>query len=75
MKKGQIVFFVQSGNIIRQAKVLNNVNGICTIKFLETGGGIRVRKEKLFVDEKQAKEVMNRFSKSYHRGASYKEYW
>ena len=58
--KGQHAYFVRSNSQVIEVQVLNSVNGFCTIKFLDTGGGIRVRDSKLYLTEEDAnKHVTN----------------
>lgn len=47
---GDIVYFIANGYHIREATVIRNGSGFCTIKFNdnETPAGTRVRESKLF---------------------------
>lgn len=74
---GQRVFFVQSGRVVKPSKIINISGDFCTIKFEETGGGIRVRQSRIYATEIEAnasvkEENNNKFD--HARGQSYKEY-
>lgn len=65
-KENDIVYFIESASYIRQATVLKNSAGFCTIRF-ETGNcgpaGIRIRESKLFKTEKEAQKFLNKKTK------------
>lgn len=73
ISKGQHAFFIRSGVQILEVQVLNVANGFCTIRFLDTGGGIRVRESKLFATKEEAEENVKKINNS--RRQSYKPYW
>lgn len=75
---GQRVFFVQSGRVVKPSKIIKISGEFCTIKFEDTGGGIRVRQSKIFTTEEGANASIKEENKSkfdHVRGQSYKEYW
>lgn len=55
---GNIVFFVTSAREIRPAKVIRVSYDILTIRFYDTGGGIRIRKSRVFPTETAAKKYL-----------------
>lgn len=55
---GNIVFFVTSSREVRPAKIIGIKNELITIRFYDTGGGIRVRKSRLFPNEAAAKKYL-----------------
>lgn len=75
---GQRVFFVQSGRVVKPSKIINISGDFCTIKFEDTGGGIRVRQSRIYATEAEANASLKEENKSKFnpaRGQSYKEYW
>ena len=53
---GDTVYIVSSVRWIKEAKVLKYAGGFYTLKFTDTGGGIKVRESRLFPTEEAAKE-------------------
>ena len=47
-RAGQTVYLVESGHRIREAQVRGRSGGLYTVRFTDTGGGIRVRPDRLF---------------------------
>lgn len=72
-RKGQTVFFVRSGMEVREAIVLNVAGGFCTIRFVASGGGIRVRETKLYATKEEAEEQIQKTVEK--KRGSYKPYW
>lgn len=72
-KAGQTAYFVRSGVQVMEVQIVNSANGFCTIRFVETGGGIRVRDSKLFETREEAEAQINKQNKG--RRESYKPYW
>ena len=66
LKQGDIVYFIESSTHIRQATVLKNSAGFCTIRF-DFGNcgasGIRVRESKVFKSEQEAKNHLKNYKK------------
>jgi len=73
MNKGDEVFFVETNNTIRRATVISVSGDFVTLKYgtvdshyinggkhhLESSGGIRLRKSKLFLSKEEAKKSIN----------------
>lgn len=47
IREGQTVYLVESCRRVREAVVLSRSGGLYTIRFTDTGGGIRVRADRL----------------------------
>ena len=47
-RAGQTVYLVESGHRIREAEVRGRSGGLYTVRFTDTGGGIRVRGDRLY---------------------------
>ena len=60
--EGDTVYFIASSIFIKQAKVVRNAGGFCTIIFVGNGNcgtsGTRVRESKLYRTEEEANEVV-----------------
>ena len=56
LKKGQIVYLLQSSYVVRKAQIVRFYAGFYTLRFLDGAGGIRVRRSRIFTypDEAQA---------------------
>lgn len=55
-KPGDTVYIVSSVRWSREAKVLKCAGGFYTLKFTDTGGGIKVRESRIF-STKEAAEI------------------
>ena len=71
-KVGQLVWFVQSGMHVKEAKIISISGDFCTIRF-EDGGGIRVRSSKLYSTKEDAEQIINKTE--MQRKGHYKPYW
>lgn len=64
MKKfnsGDIVYFIASSRIVKEAKVIRNAGGFVTIKFKDGNcgpAGTRVRESKLYHTKEEAEEIV-----------------
>ena len=70
---GQSAYFVRSGVQVIEVQIINITNNFCTIRFLETGGGIRVRESKLYATKEAAEEQIKKQNRG--RMENYKPYW
>ncbi len=58
---GDIVYFIASNRIVREAKVIRNASGFVTIKFADGNcgpAGTRVRESKLYHTKEEAEVVV-----------------
>ena len=58
---GEIVYFIASNRIVKEAKVIRNAGGFVTIKFDEGNcgpSGTRVRESKLYHTKEEAEAVV-----------------
>lgn len=55
---GDVVYFISSTIFVRKATVIRATRDFCTIKFEETGGGIRVRNSKLYKTKEEAEAIV-----------------
>ncbi len=53
-KTGDTVYIVSSVKWIKEAKVLKYAGGFYTLKFADTGGGIKVRESRIFPTKEAA---------------------
>ncbi|MCD7726410.1 MAG: hypothetical protein LUI12_12810 [Clostridiales bacterium] len=53
-KAGDAVFIIESNRIIREATVLKSGGGFYTIRFADSGGGIKVRENRLYATKEDA---------------------
>lgn len=72
-KVGNIVYFVRSNVEIKEAKIIKISNEFCTIRFLDTLGGIRVRNSKIYATKEEAKKHI--VENSNKKRQNYKPYW
>ena len=55
-KAGDQAFIVESNRIIREVQVRSCAGGMYVIKFLDTGGGIKVKEYRLFATREEAEK-------------------
>lgn len=60
MKVGDIVYIVESNRYIRKVQIVRIIGDMYLIRFLDNGGGIQVRKNRLFKSEEEASESMKK---------------
>lgn len=69
--EGDTVYFIASSIFIKQAKVLRNTGGFCTIIFDENGNcgtsGTRVRESKLYRTEEEANAIVKQHKEANKR--------
>ena len=61
---GDIVYFIASNRIVKEAKVIRNAGGFVTIKFDEGNcgpSGTRVRESKLYHIKEEAEAVVKKY--------------
>ena len=51
---GDRAYIVESNHYIREVEVINGVGGFCTIRFVDRGGGIKVRESRLYPSREAA---------------------
>ena len=55
IKPGEIAYLVHSNIFIREVTVLSeDRNGMCSVRFTDSNGGIRVRRSRLFSSKEKA---------------------
>ena len=67
-KIGELVYFIENNLSLRKATVIRVSGEFCTLKFLDSLGGITLRNSRLYRDLKDAEKVINRgkpVSRSY----------
>lgn len=55
---GEKAFIIESGRIIREVIVIRVVGGMCTLKFTDTGGGVRLREGRLYPSNEAAMKAI-----------------
>lgn len=55
-KPGDTAFLIESVHFIREVAILKYSGGLYTVRFKNTGGGIRVRENRLYPTEQAAKD-------------------
>lgn len=54
MKVGDVAYIVESNRIIREVKIVRCSGGMFLVKFSDTGGGIQVKRHRLFAAKEEA---------------------
>lgn len=54
MRVGDTAYIVESNRIIREVKIIRCSGGIFLVKFPDTGGGIQVKRHRLFATREEA---------------------
>lgn len=57
---GSLVYIIQSKRFIREATVIRYGSGFYTIRFTDSRGGIRLREDRLFPSEEDAKDQISK---------------
>ena len=60
LQAGQIVYLVESCRTVREAVVRSQTGGLYTVRFTDTGGGIRVRRDRLYPTREAAAAYVQR---------------
>ena len=71
--EGDVVYFIASSIFIKQATVMRNAGGFCTIRSSDGNcgtSGTRVRESKLYRTEEEAKKVVQQ-----HQNANKWRWW
>ena len=55
MKVGDMAYIIESNRIIREVRIVRCSGGIFLVKFPDTGGGIQVKRHRLFATREEAK--------------------
>lgn len=56
MKSGDMAYIVESNRIIREVVIVRCSGGMYLIRFNDTGGGIQVKKHRLFKTQEAAEQ-------------------
>ena len=72
---GQTVYLVESGHRIREAVVRSRSGGLYTIRFTDTGGGIRVRGDRLYPTREAALAYVRQLKEARQQARPTPGYW
>ncbi|SEQ61930.1 hypothetical protein SAMN02910369_02133 [Lachnospiraceae bacterium NE2001] len=61
---GDTAYIVESNRFIRDVKITKHIAGSYIIKFVDSGGGIRVHESRLFPSEEDANNMLK--ERAYH---------
>lgn len=75
MKIGDIVYIVESNRYIRQVQIVRILGDMYLIRFIDSGGGIQVRKNRLYKTEEDAVESMKKTALSERKRSNPYDYW
>ena len=75
MKVGDIVYIVESNRYIRKVQIARILGDMYLIRFLDNGGGIQVRKNRLFEKEEDASESMKKTAATERKRSNPYDYW
>lgn len=53
-----VAYFISNSIFIKKVEIIRRSGGFCTIRFLEESGGTRVRENKLYSSEWEAKKIV-----------------
>lgn len=67
MKPGDTAFIIESNRLIREVEIIRCSGGLYLIRFKDSGGGIQVRKNRLFPTREEAEENLLQPSQKQHR--------
>lgn len=58
MKRGENAYIVESNRIVRPVQILSCAGGLHLVKFLDSGGAIRIHPDRLYATRDVAEEVV-----------------
>ncbi len=58
MKPGDTAFIIESNRIIREVEIVRCSGGMYLIRFKDSGGGIQVKKHRLFATKEDAEDSL-----------------
>lgn len=56
MRRGDNAYIIESNRIIRPVRILNCSGGLYLVKFLDSGGAIRIHPDRLYTTREVAEE-------------------
>ena len=59
-KAGDIAYLIESNRIIREITIVKFGGGFYLIRFKDSGGGIKVRENRLYASKEEAENVMTK---------------
>lgn len=59
-KAGDTAYLIESNRIIREITIVKFAGGFYLIRFKDSGGGIKVRENRLYASKKEAENVMTK---------------
>lgn len=57
-KAGDTVYLIEANRIVREVTIIKFAGGFYTIRFKDTGGGIKVRETRLYASQEEAEIAM-----------------
>lgn len=75
IREGQTVYLVESCRRVREAVVLSRSGGLYTVRFTDTGGGIRVRGDRLYPTREAALAYVRQLKEARQQARSTPGYW
>jgi hypothetical protein len=72
---GQTVYLVESGHRIWEAEVRGRSGGLYTVRFTDTGGGIRVRGDRLYPTREAALAYVQQLKEVRQQARPTPGYW
>ena len=70
-KAGDQAFIVESNRIVREVQVRSCAGGMYVVKFLDTGGGIKLKEHRLFATREDAEKSVSTASGNARRKTPY----
>ncbi|PHU36551.1 hypothetical protein [Pseudobutyrivibrio ruminis] len=60
LKAGDTAYIIESNRIIREVEIKNCAGGMYLIRFMDTGGGIKVKEHRLYATKEEAEVAIKR---------------
>ncbi len=64
MNPGDTAYIIESGRFVREVTVVSKSGDLYTLKFTDTGGGVKLRGGRLYPSREAAEEAMKTKEKS-----------
>ncbi len=75
IRPGQIVYLVESCRYVREAVVCRCSGGLFTLRFTDTGGGVRLRADRLYPTRAAAQACVRRLKEERQQTAPASGCW
>ena len=70
-KPGDKAFIVESNRFLREVEIRSTAGGMYLIKFVDTGGGIKVKESRLFAAREDGEKSLSGYQSGHNKRTPY----